>query len=330
MERAYQLCSQHSGQSFSQALGPSFRQAISAVFADKRMSGEVMLAGHLQATLQRAKACEDDYLIAVQDTTFYNYTTHPAMEGLGDIQPGVKGIIQHNVLLLNSTGLPLGLLDQQYWSRHAGDEVAFQGKESGKWANGLKEVNKHLGDSGKKVVVVQDREADIFSFFKHERKEGIELLVRVHQPGNLQIMQSGQVVKLANAGAHLAVKGTKEVSITRDGKAVSLTLSLQAGKVHVLPDKDLSAARHKTQALSLVIAREVGAVDEKGQDVCKEEEAAEWYLLTSLPSESLLEVERVVAFYSLRWRIERLHYTLKSGALKVEKLQFDSLMMSKR
>ena len=40
---------------------------------------------------------------------------------------------------------------------------------------------------------------------------------------------------------------------------------------------------------------------------------------------SVLEMERLTYFYSLRWRLERLHYTLKSGALDVEKLQFDDL-----
>ncbi len=34
------------------------------------------------------------------------------------------------------------------------------------------------------------------------------------------------------------------------------------------------------------------------------------------------DVRRIVRFYALRWRIERLHFTLKSGALNVEKRQF--------
>ena len=36
-------------------------------------------------------------------------------------------------------------------------------------------------------------------------------------------------------------------------------------------------------------------------------------------------MERLTYFYALRWRLERLPYTLKSGALAVEKLQFDDL-----
>ncbi|MDJ1174767.1 hypothetical protein [Roseofilum capinflatum] len=30
-------------------------------------------------------------------------------------------------------------------------------------------------------------------------------------------------------------------------------------------------------------------------------------------------------WYALRWSVERFHYTLKSGALQVEKLQFDDV-----
>ena len=36
-------------------------------------------------------------------------------------------------------------------------------------------------------------------------------------------------------------------------------------------------------------------------------------------------MQRIVRFYALRWRIERLHFTLKSGALNVEKRQFDDV-----
>jgi hypothetical protein len=55
------------------------------------------------------------------------------------------------------------------------------------------------------------------------------------------------------------------------------------------------------------------------------ETPALWYLLSSLPTDSLEQVQRIVQFYALRWRIERFHYTLKSGALNVETLQFDDI-----
>ena len=87
----------------------------------------------------------------------------------------------------------------------------------------------------------------------------------------------------------------------------------------------MSGASQKTQGWSLVIAQERDSFDAKGKSIFNPAERVVWYLLTSLDVTTVLEIERITYFYSLRWRIECLHYTLKSGALDVEKLQFDDL-----
>jgi len=304
-------------------MGNSFRQTVAGIFSDARMNEQVMLSSHVIATAERAEATEGGYLIACQDTTFYNHTGHKQMEGPGRLQGGILGILQHNVLLTSDKGVPLGLIDQQHWSRQSA--AAFDGRESLKWERGLRAVNDRLAATGKKVVVVQDREAGIFSFFKHPREPDIELLVRVHQPRNLEVAGSGEVSKLAGLRETVPPAGQKQVSISGDGKEVTLTLSVQAGKVHVLPDKGRSAGKHKTQELSLVIARETAAKDSKGNDVFDADKAALRYLLTSLPIGSQQDMERVVTFYGLRWRVERLGFTVKSGAPNVEGLQFDDV-----
>jgi hypothetical protein len=305
-------------------MGNSFRQTVAGIFSNTSMTPDTMLEGHIANTLARAEASECDYLIAAQDTTYYNYSGHTQMDGLGVIQGKLKGIMQHNLLLMNELGQPLGVIDQQYWTRKGGKD--FEGKESLKWTNGLEAVNTHLGESRQKVVLVQDREADIFNFFKAKRASSVELLVRVHQPRNLQVLANQCVAKLAVIGEHLSDFGTKEVIIHRNNKEVKMTLALKAGAVNVLPDKDLSVTKHQIQGLSLVIAEEIACVDSTtGEDVFKETDKAIWYLLTSLPFESQADVQRIVHFYALRWRIERFHYTLKAGALNVEKLQFDDI-----
>ncbi len=304
-------------------MGNSFRQTIAGIFSHKKMNESIMLEGHLESTKTRCQSSRGSYLIAAQDTCFYNYNGHQAMEGLGLIQGNTKGIIQHNVMLLNELGIPLGLIDQQYWSRAS--EHSFEGKESLKWTNGLEAVNKHLGGIDKRVVVVQDREADILAFFKAPRAENVDLLVRIHQPRNMEIVSSGEVYKLSEMTEHLAPIGTKTISLFRANKEINVTLSLQASIVKVLPDKNLSVKKHQTETLSLVIAKEIQAVDNQGKDVFDEKQASVWYLLTSLPIDNEADIERVLVFYGMRWRIERFHYTMKSGALQVERLQFDDL-----
>jgi hypothetical protein len=305
-------------------MGNSFRQTVASIFSNPKMSPTIMQEGHLTNTRLRAQASSGDYLIAAQDTTYYNYSGHKQIEGLGVIQGNVKGVIQHNVLLMNELGSPLGLIDQQCWTRKGGKD--FEGKESLKWLNGLKAVNTHLSECDKKVVLVADREADIFHFFKAKRAAFVELLVRVHQPRNMEVLADGAVVKLDSMSGHLSDFGTKQVLIQRENRELTLTLALKAGAVNVLADKDLTDSQHKTQGLSLVVAEETACVDSQtGADVFNEKQKAAWYLLTSLPIDNQEDVERIVRFYALRWRIERYHYTLKSGALNVEKLQFDDL-----
>ena len=49
----------------------------------------------------------------------------------------------------------------------------------------------------------------------------------------------------------------------------------------------------------------------------------QWLLLTTLPIESFADAERVVRWYTYRWRIERYHFTLKSGC-RLEDLQLET------
>ena len=56
-------------------------------------------------------------VLAVQDTTSFNYTSHKALT-LGPIgKENTSGVFQHNTLVISSDGLPLGLLDQITWTR---------------------------------------------------------------------------------------------------------------------------------------------------------------------------------------------------------------------
>ena len=307
-------------------MGNSFRQTVAGIFAHEKMNETVMLSGHIKATMERGEASVGEYLIAAQDTTYYNYSGHKKMSGLGVIQGNVRGLMQHNVLLIDSQGIPLGLLDQQYWTREGSKDLPFAEKESRKWLKGLNAINSMASQSTKRIVAVEDREGDVFSFFTAQRCPNVELLVRVYQARKLEIASSGKVCKLPEVSPHLSDYGEMKVSIQRDNREVELTLNLRAERVNVYPHKDLSPNKHKTQGLSLVVAEEVACIDLKTQeDIFCSEDAAEWYLLTSLPITTASDVQRVIQFYALRWRIERFHYTLKSGALQVEKLQFDDI-----
>ncbi|WP_287300982.1 IS4 family transposase, partial [Okeania sp. SIO2F5] len=218
----------------------------------------------------------------------------------------------------------------QYWTREGAIDWPSDQKESQKWFNGLDAVNQHAQGSSKRWVVTCDRESDIFEFFNAKREPNVDVLVRVYQPRRIEVAAGGVVCPLPDVAVQLEDYGHYRVQIERqvNGKrrTVEVSVQLHAARVHIYPNKTLSAARHKTQELSLVIATEVACIDVKTGDDCFDaDNALCWSLLTSLPIESTEDVQRILRFYALRWRIERLHFTLKSGALNVEKLQFDDV-----
>ncbi len=306
-------------------MGNGFRQTVAGIFRHKKMNEQVMLAGHVEETLRRAERSEGEYLIAAQDTTYYNYSGQKEMEGLGRIQGKIRGVLQHNVLLVSEDGLPLGLIDQHHWTRGGGADLPEGEKESDKWEKGLRALNERARKISKRVVAVEDREGDKYSFLQAKRGENVDILVRVYQGRNMEVISSGMVRALPEVAEHLGEYGNYAVRIRRGNKEVEVTLQLRAGGVNIHPRKDLSIKKHQIEGLSLVVAREIRCVEVESQKVVSSESPAMWYLLTSLPIESEEEVKRVVRFYALRWRVERLHYTLKSGALNVEKLQFDDV-----
>ena len=320
--RAAELLLVQAGSSFSRALGNTFRQAIAHIFSKEKMQTEKMLAGHVQATVERCRGSAGERIIVAQDTTYYNYSGHKAMSGLGSIQGNIKGCLQHNVLALDEQGLTLGLLDQQNWTRGG---LGHLEKESDKWFNGLAAVNKQLAEVGKPVVLVQDREADIFRLFKAQRAANVDLLVRVHQPRKVEVSAQGQPLPLQKAAEQLPAQGTMQVRVYRNNQPVILALSVSAAPVAVLPDKDVRAAQPKATDLFLVVAQETNAFDEQGACVFDPQGAACWLLLTSYAVKQATDAFQVVRWYALRWRIERLHLVLKSAGMQVEKLQFDDV-----
>ena len=76
------------------------------------------------------------------------------------------------------------------------------------------------------------------------------------------------------------------------------------------------AATPAAPPLTVVLAREI-APPEGTKPI-------EWLLLTTLAVETLADAQRAVTWYSYRWRIERLHFTLKSGGGCFEDLQLET------
>lgn len=151
-------------------------KAIYRLIENEKVTEEVVLQAHRKSTLQKIKERSGSVILAVQDTSMLNYTSHQKTKGLGDFGTSVhhKGLIVHSSLAVTPEGIALGLLDQFVWTRELEErgkrttkrQRPIEGKESYKW---LKSMDNSRAGMPKEIrlVHVGDREADIYEFFDH-------------------------------------------------------------------------------------------------------------------------------------------------------------------
>lgn len=325
--RAGSILGRHPGRSFSSVLGSSLRQSVSHSFQKINMTTEAMLNGHIRSSVSRCLSSSYETILVAQDSTYFNLSGHKSMEGLCVLQGKILGSVQHNVLAMSPSGSPLGLLYQHNWTR-GGEGSSLYKYESDKWASGLQSVNNHLGNKGKQVVLIQDRESDILSFMSSPRCKNVDLLLRVYQNRNYAYIKEGsdetEVSNLRETATNLAYVGNKTVEIQRGNKSVWIKLALYAGAVSACAPKNAPKGTPNVD-MTMIRAVEVGAEDINFNDIFDAKEAVEWLLLTTINLNDKSDAATIVGYYAKRWGIERFHFVQKSGAYNVERLQFDHI-----
>jgi hypothetical protein len=235
-------------------------------------------------------------------------------------------LLLHTALALTTEGVPVGRLSQESWAR---DPATFGTaaqrrrrpvveKESQKWLTGLQRVAAALPE-GPRVVLGQDREADVFAFLAVPRPAHIALIVRVCQPRRVEVEAGveGGPRNVFEAARQAPGLGQVRVQVPRkpgqpEREAV-LALATRAVRVKA-PQRRSADVPAAAQALGVVRATEIAP-----PAGCP---PIEWILLTTLAVESFAAAWRCVHHYALRWRVERFHYTLQQGCT-VERLQFE-------
>ena len=102
-----------------QACGPGpATQGAYRFFENDDIDPAALRQPHHQATLDRARHCP--IVLAIQDTTTLNYSTHPQTEGLGLLgsrSEKVIGLHLHCTLAVTPKGQSLGFLHSAVWAR---------------------------------------------------------------------------------------------------------------------------------------------------------------------------------------------------------------------
>lgn len=169
---------------------------------------------------------------------------------------------------------------------------------------------------GTQTVLIGDRESDIYDLFIEPRNSGQHLLVRAAWDRKLTDPPEQHLWSAAEA---VPMVGTMMVTVpSKPGRRErQATLALRTTVVHIARPAHRSAkTTPAAPPITVVLAQELAPPDE-GDPI-------EWLLLTTMPVTTAETAARIVTWYSYRWRIERLHYTLKTGGSHVEDLQLES------
>jgi hypothetical protein len=271
-------------------------------------------APHQQRTIERMAA--HPRALAIQDTTFLNYTHHPKTEGLGPIgkkSQKQRGFGLHSTLAVLPNGLPLGLLSQTVLTRpddepsHRPEEcrlLPIEDKESYRWRQAFEHTLAST-PAGVEVITVCDREADIYEMFAAAQTKNAPVLIRTASDRALLDVEvrklwpkvTGQPV-VDYLTVHMTGNDTRP-----DRQAI---VSVRFVSVTLRPPWRPNGVKLPAITLNAILVQEV----DPPADV---EDPIEWLLLTNTPVTSFAEAQQVIGWYCCRWQIEVFHKVLKSG-----------------
>ena len=304
-------------------------KAVYRFFDNNKIDSSTMLSSHIGETINRC--LQLDTVLVAQDTTTMNLT-NKEVSGLGRIGMGdLQGFFSHSALAMNTAGIPQGLLYQKIYTRKTITQnkeykkhfkrLPVEEKETGKWVEVIDCVKERL--QNKHVVVIGDREADIYDVFAKGINLGIELLIRTKQNRLVSERTDDKRIHLfdkANQGTVVAVYTTdvptemkKQVS-----REANLTIRVSAFTQY--------SSKHQGKKLPLPLF----LLDVIEENPPTGEEPIHWMLTTTMEVKTPDEAIEKVQWYMYRWRIERFHYILKTGAFNVEKLQFETFPRFKK
>lgn len=324
-----------------QSLPSQCEQAGALKAAYRLLGSESVQAGEIVKSAARAtvdrlqKRPVEGVLLAVQDTTTLNFTTHAALVGRGPIGNNEKtqGFHAHTTLLLGEDELVHGVVNCEVYAREAGAQRARQAgernrqsamqKESHRWIRSLQHtaVLCEQLPQAQALISIADREADMYELFvealrlQGEQAGRFHVLVRAQHDRQLEDEQNRLWDHLAEQPACVcwslelpAPKGLHSRQV-RHVEALwqSVTLAVPAHqKKHHGHEQPIT--------LTAIIVRE--PMPPPGQS------ALEWVLLTTWPVNCASEAQRVVRWYARRWQIEVLHRVWKTGcAVEHRRLQ---------
>lgn len=294
-------------------------QAAYRFFNNPKVSKEVILAPHIEATKERMKS--HPIVLCVEDTSFINYDGQRETPDLGPHSSQLEhGYFLHPLVAITPEKLCLGTLHLHSWIRDKKlnkhreyTKKPIEEKESYRWIEGYHETNRlQQGLDKTDLVYIADRESNIYELFAEGLKGQAHWLIRAL--GNRKTTESNQIRDELLKTMSL---GTLSLQLThrKKRKRRDATLVVYSKRVCLSGPR-----RRKKGFLPDVPVTVILAVEENPPEG---EEPIDWLLLTDIEVSSFKEAQEKLEWYSCRWQIEIFFNTLKSGC-QIEKLQLEA------
>lgn len=294
-------------------------QSIYRFWANEQVKPTQILASHRSSVVKRVNSA--GVVLAIQDTTDLDFHRLKHTTGLGFIHAGTnQGIKVHSCIGVSGNGEPLGLLHQHTWTRSertgkrgARKKKVTKDKESQRWLDTLSAAESEIA-APVQMIHVADREADLYDLFVLPRRTNSDLLIRADHNRRVQ-HELGYLIPTVEQAP---VLGQQAIEVGRNPSqaARSTTLTLKAIQVTIEVPKDHKQPKQYAPVTLNALLVEESTPPESGQPI-------RWLLLTTLPIDTAEQAWQCVRWYSLRWLIERFHFTLKSGC-RIEQLQLET------
>lgn len=274
------------------------------------------------------RSAGEAYVFCPVDGTSLTLTDASRSKGFGPIGSrarGGRGLKVMNTMVLSAQGVPLGISSQQWWTRadrrrpaHR-DRLSPEQKETRHWLEAMRQTRQIMAAHAPstRCWFQLDREGDAWPMLLEAGLGDHWFSIRacrrrrVFLPGGgwgyLEPLLAQQPVRAKYA---LTVKA----SARRAGRMA--TMAVRACTV-ILDVRDKRTHKRFPVTVNVVQAVEHGTTPAG-------EKPLVWTLLTNRQIDTTKDLTDVIFGYSMRWRIEELHRTWKTGACRVEENQLRS------
>lgn len=301
-------------------------KAVYRFLQNKRIS-ESQLIRNMSSNCKAS--CENKTVLCIQDTSeinLYNHKNRIKKDdyiGTTNAAKGGIGFLLHPSFVIDAYSyIPYGFSDVKIWNRPLEkltkqqrdyNKLPIEEKESYKWIESS-EKSKEVLEKSKKVIIIQDREGDIYEQFAIVPDENTELLVRAR--ANRTLLNR---VKLFSFIGNEPLQGTYTIELEGDKRRNinkrTATLEVRFSPVTIQKNDLVSKNAPKSLDLYIIEAKEIG--ENIANPIC-------WKLLTTIKVLDLDTALKCIEWYTCRWIIEEVFRILKKEGFNIEASELGS------